>query len=85
MRLVEDGVPHAVKMFDRPIRGNNSKLLLKVSLISNGRFKGAPQANPVLGVNPFPKYVQRRFGVLRIETENSEMFLRPYQFSGFGL
>src|SRR5271170_6374872 len=69
-------------MSNRPIRSDNSKFLFKISLISNGRFKGALQANPVVGVNPFPKYVQRRIGGLRIKTENSEMLLRPRQFSG---
>src|SRR5579859_4061260 len=68
-------------MSDGPIRSDNSKFLLKISFISNGSFKGASQANPVLRVNPFPKYVQGRLGVLRIEPENSEMFLRPGQLS----
>src|SRR6266496_6467228 len=68
-------------MSDGPIRGHNSKSLLKISFISNGRFKGAPQAHPVVGMNPFPKYVQGGIGGLRIKTENSEMLLRPCHFS----
>src|SRR6266576_570071 len=63
------------------IRRDNSKFLLKISFISNGRFKGALQANPVVGVNPFPKYVQGGISGLRIKTENSEMLLRPRHFS----
>src|SRR5258705_8943952 len=68
-------------MSDGPIWGDNSKFVLKVSFISNGRFKGAPQANRVVGMNPFPKYVQGGSGGLRIKTENSEMLLRPGHFS----
>ena len=75
IRLIQDGVSHPMKMPDGPVRGDNSKFLLKISLISNGRFEGAPQADPIVWVNPFPKYIQRGIGVLRIKTENSEMFL----------
>src|SRR5882724_7321597 len=86
IRLVQDSVPHAVKISGGRIRPDNSKFLLKISFISNGSFKGVSQANPVVGVNPFPKMlrgdldwivmnIQRGIGGLRIKTENSEMFL----------
>src|SRR5215472_6243852 len=70
-----------MEMSDRRIGHDNSKFLLKIFFISNRRFKGGLQGDPVVRVNPLPKYVEGGGGVLRVEPENSEMFLRPPQFS----
>src|ERR1700751_2926291 len=81
-RFVDDRAAHRVDIFQRSIRQNQPVLLYKITSFANRPNNRLLRATSILRVDSLEKRRIGRDRLLRVETKDAKMFLRPVGFSG---
>src|ERR1700732_2605396 len=80
-RFVNDRVAHSLDIFYRSIGQNEPVFLYKITSFANRPINCLLRARSILRVDSLEKHPIGRHRLLRVETKDPKMFLRPVGFS----